>query len=84
MENKGIQYISKDYIQNTKGMKPEQVIRYLEDFRKLHYGLKTAPSKLISMRVPQELLDTFKRKAEFENIGYQAKIKELMRAWVDS
>ena len=84
MKNKGIQHISEEYLKNTKGVKPEQVIRFLEDFRKLHYGQKSTPSKLISMRVPQDLLNTFKKKSEIENIGYQGKIKELMREWVDS
>jgi len=84
MKIKGVQYISSEYLKNTKGVKPEQVIRFLEDFRKLHYGKKTTPSKLISIRVPQNLLNTFKKKSEIENIGYQAKIKKLMRDWVDS
>ena len=84
MKIKGVQHISSEYLKNTKGVKPEQVIRFLEDFRKLHYGQKTTPSKLISIRVPQDLLNTFKKKSEIAGIGYQAKIKELMREWVDS
>jgi len=83
-ENKGIQHFSREYLENTKDAKPEQIIKFLEDFRKLHYGQIKSPSKLISMRVPQNLLKAFKQKAETQNVIYQVKIKELMKKWVDS
>lgn len=62
-------------------MKPDDIIRYLEDFRRLH-GSRPAPSKLISMKVPGDLLEAFKTKARLQGTPYQTQIKALMRAWV--
>ena len=84
MVNKGVQHFSDEDLNNLNGVSPDQIIRFLEDFRKFHYNQKPAPAKLISLRVPQGLLDTFKQKALIEGVGYQVKIKELMKQWVDS
>jgi len=62
-------------------MTPDQVLQFLDDFRRLH-GERPATSKLISMKVPEDLLSTFKAKAKLRNIPYQTQIKILMKAWV--
>lgn len=78
---KTIQYFSDEYLERCQGMTPDQVLRFLEDFRSLH-GNKPAPSKLISMKVPQDLLNIFKAKAKLNNMPYQTQIKALMTEWV--
>ena len=78
---KAIQHFSDEYLEQCRGMTPEQIIRFLDDFRLLH-GYKPAPSKLISMKVPEDLLITLKAKAKLSNTRYQTQIKALMRAWV--
>jgi predicted DNA binding CopG/RHH family protein len=56
-------------------------IRFLEDFRNLHAGRSTR-SKLISLKVPEDLLQAFRQRAELAGVPYQAQIKRLMRKWV--
>ena len=62
-------------------MTPDQVIHFLDDFRRLH-GSRPAASKLISMKVPEDLLNAFKTRAKMVNTPYQTQIKVLMKAWV--
>jgi predicted DNA binding CopG/RHH family protein len=47
-------------------------------------GPVTQPSKLISLKVPHQLLNQFKLKAQSRSIAYQTQIKVLMAAWVKS
>ena len=63
-------------------MKPEQVLRFLEDFRELQKARKPARSKLISLKVPEDLLESFKAKANQTGCLYQTQIKKLMREWL--
>jgi predicted DNA binding CopG/RHH family protein len=62
-------------------MTPDQVIQFLDDFRQLH-GTRPSASKLISMKVPEDLLNTFKAKSKMTNTPYQTQIKVLMKDWV--
>lgn len=78
---KTIQYFSEKYLEQCRGMTPDQVIRFLDDFRQLH-GTEMSASKLISIKVPQDLLNTFKRKSKLTNTPYQTQIKLLMKHWV--
>jgi predicted DNA binding CopG/RHH family protein len=81
---KPVQYFSDDYLQQCREMTPEQIIKYLDDFRQLHgnpaHG--RAKSKLISLKVPEDLLTVFKAEAARHGTPYQTQIKALMRAWV--
>ena len=63
-------------------MTPDQIIQFLDDFRQLHGAGTRPPSKLISMKVPEDLLNTFKTRAALSGIPYQTQIKALMKAWV--
>jgi predicted DNA binding CopG/RHH family protein len=78
---KAIQYFSDSHLEQCRQMTADQVLRFLDDFRRLH-GHKPAPSKLISMKVPEDLLFAFKTKARLSNTPYQTQIKALMRAWL--
>jgi len=78
---KAIQHFSDEYLEHCRGMTPDQVLSFLDDFRKLH-GRQPAASKLISMKVPEDLLNAFKAKAKLNNTRYQTQIKALMRNWV--
>ncbi|MFC1521108.1 CopG family antitoxin [Elusimicrobiota bacterium] len=77
-----VQYFSKEYLEQCKKMKPEDILRFLEDFRTLHFKNKPVKSKLISIKVPENLLRAFKTKARLSNTPYQSQIKKLMRQWV--
>jgi len=77
-----LQYFTDDYLEQCKKMKPEQVLQFLEDFRELQKSLKPVKSKLISIKIPEDLLESFKAKANHAGRPYQTLIKELMREWL--
>ncbi len=78
---KTLQKFSDEYLESCRAMTPDQIIQFLDDFRRLH-GARPAPSKLISIKVPSDLLNVFKAKAAIANTPYQTQIKTLMKAWV--
>ena len=78
---KTIQLFSDDYLQHCRALTPDQVIQFLDDFGHLNSN-RPATSKLISMKVPGDLLNTFKAKAKMINMPYQTMIKVLMKEWV--
>jgi predicted DNA binding CopG/RHH family protein len=78
---KALQKFSDEYLESCRAMTPDQIIQFLDDFRRLH-GTRPAPSKLISIKVPADLLNVFKAKATIANTPYQTQIKALMKAWV--
>lgn len=78
---KALQRFSDDYLESCRAMTPDQIVRFLDDFRRLH-GSTPTPSKLISMKIPTDLLGAFKAKAALAGTRYQTQIKKLMKAWV--
>jgi len=80
MSMKGVQYFSKEYLEQSRKLSPDEVVRFLEDFRLLfeHPG----KSKLISIKIPEHLLAAFRRKCKLQNLRYQTQIKELMKEWL--
>lgn len=82
---KAIQKFSPEYLEQCKKMKPEQIVKFLEDFRMIHGGdirsRRKAPTQLISIRVEKDLLATFKTQCQLLGIPYQTQIKKLMRMW---
>lgn len=77
-----LQIFSDDYLELCKQMSTEQIVRFLDDFGKLHGTNNQTQSKLISLKVPEDLLATFKVKAELTGTRYQTQIKQLMSDWV--
>ena len=62
-------------------MKPEEVLEFLESFRLLH-GRASARSRLISLKVPEHLLEAFRGRCRLEGVRYQTQIKRLMSDWL--
>lgn len=77
-----VQRFSDEYLERCRGLSPEDIICFLEDFRKLH-GAATARSRLISLKVPEPLLAAFKAKARLHGVSYQTQIKTIMQAWLE-
>lgn len=80
-----VQHFTREQLLHGRTMKPEQIVRFLDDFRRLHGGLEARQpqtSTLISLRVPDDLLRLFKARAAAQGQRYQAQIKALMEAWV--
>lgn len=78
---KSVQYVSKEYLERCASMKPEQILQFLEDFRNLHSCEKSQRTKLISIKVPENLLNAFRAKAKVSGIPYQTQIERLMEEW---
>ena len=78
---KALQTFTEEQLAYGRNMTPDQIVRFLEDFRTLH-ATRPAPGKLISMKVPTDLLAAFRAKAALTGIPYQTQIKRLMRAWI--
>ena len=78
---KALQTFSAEYLQRCRQMSHDEIAEFLDDFRRLH-GTRPAQSRLISIKVPEDLLGAFKARARLENVPYQTQIKRLMRAWL--
>lgn len=48
----------------------------------LLYGWKPVASKLISIKVPQDLLNAFRAKSRLAGTPYQTQIKALTKGWL--
>ena len=77
-----VQYFSKEYLEQCKGMKPADILRFLDEFRRLYSPAARKGSRLISLKVPENLLEAFKAKARLHDVPYQTQIKQLMTEWV--
>lgn len=77
---KPLQYFSDDYLQHCKKMTPEQILRFLEEFRLMQ--MPEPKSRLISLKVPQPMLALFKQKCAMTGVKYQTQIKSLMQRWL--
>ena len=76
-----VQYLTDEYLDRCRSMSPKEILQFLEGFRLLTGGSRPS-SRLISLKVPQDLLDAFRRRCELEGTPYQAQIKRLMREWL--
>ncbi len=81
---KTVQFFSDDYLENCKNLKPEQIVEFVENFRTLHTNADQARSKsrLISIKIPENLLAAFKLRAQLQGVPYQTQIKKLMKQWL--
>jgi predicted DNA binding CopG/RHH family protein len=77
-----VQYFSDEYLEQCKRMKPADILRFLDDFRRLYSPAARTGSRLISLKVPEDLLEAFKSKARLHDVPYQTQIKRLMTEWV--
>lgn len=77
-----LQRFSDTYLERCRELSPEDIVRFLDDFRRLH-GAATSRSRLISLKVPEPLLAAFKTKARLRQVPYQTQIKTLMQAWLE-
>ncbi len=64
---------------------PEFLIQRLENLRfylQLDEKKELGKSKLISMKIPQPLLEAFREKSQVMGVPYQTQIKVLMKDWL--
>jgi len=68
---------------SNKNISPEVALEFLESMRTLNSKIDTE-KKMISIRIPQNLLDAVKLKAQVENKKYQSLIVESIRRYLSS
>jgi predicted DNA binding CopG/RHH family protein len=79
-----VQYFSDGYLKQCQKMSSTEIVQFLDDFRKLVVDKPSGPSRLISLKVPDIELQSFRKKCEHEGVKYQTQIKKLMRDWVEA
>ena len=84
MSPKALQIFTDEYLEYSKKLTPEQVVQFLEDFRQVTSANQPSKSKLISIKIPENLLNSFKMQAKMEGRAYQTMIKDLMQAYLKS
>jgi len=78
-----VQFFSDEYLERCRAMKLAEVLEFLESFRLLQ-GRASSRSRLISLKVPEHLLDAFRGRCRLEGVRYQTQIKRLMSGWLRS
>ncbi len=63
-------------------MTVHQRLNFLDEFRLLHSSQPPSKSKLISIKIPEDLLRSFRIKSNLFNTPYQTQIKKLMKDWL--
>ncbi len=76
-----VQKFSDEYLERCREMSHDEIVRFLDDFRCIH-GKPHVRSRLISLKVPEDLLAAFRAKARLCNVPYPTQIKKLMTAWL--
>ena len=82
MSERPVQYFTDEYLERCRSLSPLEILTFLDQFRTVAYAGKKQKSKLISMKVPEDLLGAFKFKARMQGRPYQAVIKDLMTDWL--
>ncbi len=80
---RALQYFTKEYLEQCRKLTLKQRLEFLENYRKLAFAAQNSKhrSKLISLKIEQDLLELFRHKAELHGVPYQTQIKRLMREW---
>jgi predicted DNA binding CopG/RHH family protein len=79
---KPVQFFSDDYLQQCKTFSTEAILDYLDNFRLMQQP--TDKTRLISIKIPESLLASFRAKSELHQTKYQTQIKKLMTDWVNN
>lgn len=86
---KTVQYLSKEALEYGRNATHKEIIEFVENFRELHSKnldrlnvKKSKKMKLISMKIPEDLLGVFRVEAKKRGTPYQTLIKKLMQEWL--
>lgn len=71
---KALQLYDPKMIELGQQMTTEQIARFLDDFRLMHGTAQDNPSKLVSIKVKENLLSAFRLKCESHGLRYQTQI----------
>ncbi len=80
---KAVQYFSDEQLQRSRALSATEKMRFLDQYRQLHAQQSSIrKSKLISLKVPEDLLETFQQHCALKGVKYQTQIKQLMRDYL--
>lgn len=82
MKKKAIQKLTKEQIKWGLSLSIEERLKFAENFMHLAHNSGESKSKLISIKVPEDLLKLFRAKCTSQKLTYQTQIKELMKQWL--
>jgi predicted DNA binding CopG/RHH family protein len=77
-----VQIFTDEHLERGRRMKGSEIVEFLEGFREMAHASAPSPSRLISVRVPESLLESFKFAARQEGLPYQTLLKRLMREYL--
>ncbi len=82
---KPVQYFNNDYLDNGANASTKQILEFLEEFRLMQAINMNKPvrSKMISIKIAEDLLRLFRAKCDIEGVKYQTQIKTLMSQWLE-
>ena len=75
-----VQYFDDEYLKNARAFSTGAILDYLENFRLMQQPKDK--TRLISIKIPESLLKSFKAKSDLCEVKYQSQIKKLMVDWV--
>lgn len=75
------QFFTDEYLDLCQSMSHQQIVEFLNNFMDLHTRVED-PTKMISIKVKESLLESFKMKAKSQGLKYQTQIKKLMESWL--
>ncbi len=76
------QKFSKEYLEQSSKLSPQEILQFLEDFKNLHQKNRKVKTKLISIKVQEDLLHAFQTQCQLKGLKYQTQIKALMENWL--
>ena len=79
---KPVFHFTPEYLERCKSLTTDQIVQFLEDYRKVYSGSAAATTESVSIGVPEHLLEVFRTRCELEGVKYQTQIKKLMRDWL--
>ena len=84
-ENRPVQYFSEEYIHQCQKMSLEEIVDKISEqqdfFWQMHLEKNFNESVLISLKIPKNLLDHFRKKCSASGVKYQTQIKNLIIGW---
>lgn len=79
---KSVFHFSPDYLERCKSLTTDQIVQFLDNYRKVYAGISAVKSKSVGLKVSDYLLDVFRTRCALEGVEYQAQINKLMREWL--
>lgn len=78
---KALQLFTDERLASDARLSKDEIARFLDEFQAVANG-DEGPRKLISVRVPEKILNLFKERAKRDGWRYQTLLIDLMRKWV--